>query len=306
MNTTIKGLLMMTLLSIQAVSADVDTPDTARLKTIVESVGILADSGQFEALEQLYADEVLVDYTSLAGGEAELKSPQKLMTEWAGVLPGFDRTRHAISNINVEITGSRAVATADVVADHYVADLFWQVTGNYRYELFDAGDQWLIAAATFNLQNEKGTRDVFGPAIENALANPVSYMVRQQTIDTVHSLLSALEKKDIQVLANLLAEDVVQDMPFKPGNQHSRILGKTELVNYYSENAKRVDFSSFVFHPMQDSETLIVELAGDNTTGLDNGKLDGIHAILFHVVEGKTKLIRIYRDIFNGYHAEGS
>jgi len=99
--------------------------DEAAIKTIVESVGSLADTGNFETLEKLYAEEVEVDYTSLAGGAVELKSPQALMSQWASMLPGFDRTRHEISSISVEVIGDKAIATADIVADHYVNDLFW-------------------------------------------------------------------------------------------------------------------------------------------------------------------------------------
>jgi fermentation-respiration switch protein FrsA (DUF1100 family) len=55
----------------------------------LESVATLADLREFEALEKLYAPEVRVDYTSLAGGEPEVKSAAALMTQWAGVLPAL-------------------------------------------------------------------------------------------------------------------------------------------------------------------------------------------------------------------------
>ena len=116
----------MTLLSVNPLNASTESTDldVAAIKTIVESIAVLADSGNFESLEKLYTDEILVDYTDLAGGEPQLKSPQALMTEWASLLPGFDRTRHEISNIKVSVNDQQAVATADVVADHYVSNLF--------------------------------------------------------------------------------------------------------------------------------------------------------------------------------------
>lgn len=155
--------------------------DRAAIHTIVESVAVLADRGHFEALEKLYWEEVEVDYTSLNGGEVELKSPRALMNAWASVLPGFDRTHHQISNVVIELEGDRAIATADVTADHWVAGLFWQVQGNYRYELRRDDDAWSIFRHVFHLQKESGTRDVFGPASENAAAQPPAYFVRQQT-----------------------------------------------------------------------------------------------------------------------------
>jgi len=209
MKTLALGVLTMTLAALNPTLSYANAKDEAAIKTIVESVGLLADTGNFEALEKLYAPEIEVDYTSLAGGEVELKSPQALMMQWAGVLPGFDRTRHAVSNVQVSSNGVTATATADVIADHYVGELFWQVTGDYVYRLIKDDDRWLITAHQFNLREETGTRDVFGPAIQNATANPASYLKREQTREAVVDFLSALETKDMESVANTLGDDMV-------------------------------------------------------------------------------------------------
>jgi ketosteroid isomerase-like protein len=298
MKDIVSGLLIMTLLAAKSVVANAEAPDAAAIKTVVESVAVLADSGNFEALEKLYADEIKVDYTSLAGGEPQLKSPQTLMTEWAGVLPGFERTRHVISNIKVSVSGPRAIATADVVADHYVADLYWQVSGDYRYKLVDNGDQWLITAATFNLRDEKGTRDVFGPAIENAAANPPSYVIRRQTAEAVRTFLSSLEEKDMEKFASVWADDAVQDMPYAPEGHPKRVVGKNNLVNLYSswpQNSGKTDFTSqLIFYPMQDPETVFVEFKGDVEVIPTGRQYKQTYGGLFHVVGGKIKLFREY------------
>lgn len=290
----------MTLTSATPAIGSADPVDVAAIKTIVESVGVLADTGNFEALEQLYADEVVVDYTSLAGGEPELKSPQALMSEWAAVLPGFERTRHEISNVEVSVTGQRAVATADVVADHYVADLYWQASGDYRYELIDTGGEWRIAAATFNLRDEQGTRRVFGPATENARAHPPSYVTRQQTMQAVRTFLAALEEKDMDKFASVWAKDAVQDMPYSPEGHPKRVSGKEELIELYSgwpENAGQADFTSqLVFYPMQDPETIFVEFKGDVEVIPTGRQYKQTYGGLFHVVDGKIKLFREYYD----------
>ncbi len=300
MKNAITGLLIMTLLSTTPAIADADILDVAAIKTVVESVAVLADSGNFEALEQLYAEEIHVDYTSLSGGEPELKSPRALMTEWAGVLPGFERTWHDISNIEVNVMGPHAVATADVVADHYVADLFWQVSGNYRYELVHSDDGWRIVSATFNLQDEEGTRDVFGPAIENAAANPSSYIRRQQTKKAVVDFLTSLEEKDMDKFASVWANDAVQDMPYSPQGHPKRVVGKENLVSLYAgwpENSGQADFTSqLVFYPMQDPETIFAEFKGDVEIVPTGRQYKQTYGGLFHVVDGKIKLFREYYD----------
>ncbi len=290
----------MTLLAANPGVADTRSTDVAAITTIVESVAVLADRANFEALEKLYADEILVDYTSLAGGEPEIKSPQVLMTEWAGVLPGFERTRHAISNVEVSVSGHHAVATADVVADHYVAGLFWQVEGDYRYELVETEDGWFITAATFNLQNENGTREVFGPASENAAANPPAYIVRQQTADAVLAFLTSLEDKDMERLASVWAEDAVQDMPYSPEGHPKRVVGRENLISLYAgwpDNSGDADFTSqLVFYPMQDPETIFVEFKGDVEIIPTGRQYRQTYGGLFHVVEGKIRLFREYYD----------
>ena len=175
------GVVVAAIAVFSSLNASADTKDEAAIKTIVESVGTLADTGNFNALEALYAPEIEVDYTSLSGGEAEFKNPRTLMTEWACVLPGFDLTRHEVSNIRVSSNGGTATARSNVVAYHWVGDLFWKVKGDYVYGLAKNGDRWFINAHQFNLKEEDGTRDVFGPAIENAAADPADYIKHLQT-----------------------------------------------------------------------------------------------------------------------------
>ena len=290
----------MTVLTAQPITASADATDVAAIETIVESVAVLADSGNFESLEKLYADEIHVDYTSLSGGEPELKSPQTLMSEWAAILPGFDRTRHNISNIEVELGGRQATATADVVADHYVGSSYWQVTGDYRYELLRSNGRWLITSMTFNLRDEQGTRDVFAPAMENASANPPSYVVRQQTMAAVRTFLTSLEEKDMEKFASVWADDAVQDMPYSPEGHPKRVAGKDNLLAMYAgwpDNAGAADFTSqLVFYPMLDPETIFAEFKGNVEVIPTGRQYLQIYGGLFHVAGGKIELFREYYD----------
>jgi len=212
----ITGAMAMSLILNTTTAAVAGTPDEAAIKTAVESVATLADSRNFESLEKLYADRVRVDYTSAFGGEVEVKTPQALMTAWAGLLPGFDRTRHAISNVQVKVDGSMAAASAEVTADHWITGRHWQVTGSYDYSFTNTGGEWRITAMTFHLKNECGSRDVLGHAANAANSRPVSYLERQRTQQAVRDFLTSLEEKDMSKLASVWAEDAVQDMPYSP------------------------------------------------------------------------------------------
>lgn len=303
------GAILMAIVAIGHSNAFANPKDETAIKTIVESVGTLADTGNFEALEALYAPEIEVDYTSLAGGEVELKSPKVLMTEWAGVLPGFDRTRHEVSNIQVSSDGKTAAASADVIADHWMGDLFWQVKGGYVYRLAKDGDRWLINAHQFNLREEHGTRDVFASAIENATANPAAYIRRQQTKQVVRDFLTSLETKDMEKFASVWAEDAVQDMPYSPEGFPKRVHGKDSLIKHYAawpENSGKADFTSQLrFYPMQDPEMIFAEFKSDVDIVPTGRKYLQTYGGLFHVVDGKIKLFREYYDPAPFVHAFG-
>ncbi len=302
MNRVPTGVVLTGLLAVASslVSAANNPQDEAAIKTTIESIGILADQGNFAAIEKLYADEVELDYTSLTGGEVQRLSRQALMTQWASVLPGFDRTRHALSHIAVTLDGTQAVATATVVADHYVKDLFWQVQGDYRYELQKTAGIWRVTSHTFTLREESGTRDVFGPASENASAHPASYIKRQQTEKAVRDFLTALEQKDMEKFAGLWAEDAVQEMPYAPTGFPDRVSGKAALIQHYAawpENSGKADFTSaLVLYPLQDPEWIFAEFKGQVEIVPTGRMYHQNYGGLFLVKKGKIVLFREYFD----------
>ena len=265
------GALAMTAALTTAPLAHATPEDEATVKTIVESVGLFADRHEFDALEKLYADEFMLDYSSLSGAPAEMKSPTALMTEWAGVLPGFDRTRHALSDVAATIDGDQATATANVEAGHWVDSAYWQVGGHYDYELERQSDGWKITSMTFTLEDETGSRDVFGPAIEAATATPVPYIQRQRTRQAVLDFLTGLETKDMDKVNSVWAEDAVQDMPYVPEGWNHQVIGKEALIAQYAGwpevSGDAVFTDTLIFYPMQDPQTVYVEFKGEVEVG---------------------------------------
>ena len=290
----------MTLAANPSNSSNVLTPDEAAIETIVESVASFADRSDFESLEKLYAEEVEVDYTSAFGGEVELKSPQGLMTEWASSLPGFDRTRHKISNIETEVKGNKATATADITANHYLDEMFWQIAGSYEYGLVKEDGQWTIDKMTFIAETEEGSRDIIDRAVDRAAIAPSSYIQRQQTKQTVIDFLTALEDKDMDKFAELWAEDAVQDMPFSPEGFPKRVEGKNALIQHYAAWPEISGLANFtdnlVFYPMQDATMVFAEWRGDVEIIPTGKQYKQQYGGLFHVVDGKIELFREYYD----------
>lgn len=274
--------------------------DEATIKTIVESVGLLADRHEFDALEKLYADEFMLDYSSLSGAPAEMKSPTALMSEWAGVLPGFDRTRHALSDVTATIDGDKATATAYVEAGHWIDSAYWQVDGHYDYQLERQAGTWKITSMTFSLEDEMGSRDVFGPAIEAATANPAPYIQRQQTRQAVLDFLTGLEDKDMAKVNGVWADDAVQHMPYVPDGWAHEVIGKDGLIAHYAgwpEVAGTATFTDeIIFYPMADPQTVYVEFKGVVDIVPTGNTYRQSYGSLFHVENGK---ITLYREFFD-------
>jgi ketosteroid isomerase-like protein len=274
--------------------------DEAAVETVVKSVAVLADRSEFDALERLYAPEVRVDYTSLAGGEPEVKSAEALMTQWANILPGFDRTRHAISKVKVRLNGSTATATASVVADHWIGQEHWQVSGRYDYALARDGRDWRITAQKFTITGETGSRDVFVPAAAAAKVRPNAYIVRQQARQVVMDFLTGLEDKDMARVNGVWADDAIQEMPYAPAGFPSRVVGKEALVKQYAgwpQNAGKAKFTDGIrFYPTQNPQIVAVEFHGVSEIVATGRVYDQRYFGLFHVEGGKITLFREYFD----------
>lgn len=304
------GALLMTGPSIQAqtplptsaLSSSAEQ-DEAAIKTIIESVGTLADRGDFEALEQLYAPEVALDYTSLAGGDPETVSNVELMTRWAGVLPGFDRTRHDLSDIFVHMNGDSARATANVVADHWIDDAHWQVSGIYTYALERSVDGWAITAHRCEVTGEEGSRDVFEPATAAAGADPSAYLRKQRGRAIVRQFLEGLEGKEMDRVNAVWADDAVQEMPFAPRgvNFPSRVEGRDALIRQYAawpDNARNPDYTSELrFLPSADADLVVAEYRGTVEIVPTQRSYDQRYIGVFEIdEEGKIALFREYFD----------
>ena len=277
--------------------------DEAAIATLVESVGTLADTGKFAALEELYAPEIELDYTSLSGGEPETVSNVELMTRWAGVLPGFDRTRHDISDIDVSLGGNIARATATVVADHWIDDQNWQVSGIYSYGFERTDDGWVITSHRLEVTGEEGSRDIFESATQAAEADLSPYLRRQRSQAIVRQFLEGLEAKDMDRVNAVWAEDAVQEMPYAPRGVDfpTRVEGREALIRQYAgwpDNAHNPDYTSELrFLPSADPDLVIVEYRGVTEIVPTDRTYDQRYIGVFQIDEdGKIALFREYFD----------
>ena len=101
-----------------------------------------ADALDWGTVRGVLADEVLADYTSLAGGEPETLAATDLIARWQGLLPGFDATQHLTGPVLLTADGGPGVcADTHVVAWHRIAGTdggaTWAVHGHYTARVVD-------------------------------------------------------------------------------------------------------------------------------------------------------------------------
>lgn len=108
----------------------------------------LTDHRDWDALEQVFAEQVTLDYTSLNGGEPVVLTPEQIVGAWRETLGGFAATQHLLANHLVAIDGDTAVCTASFQATHRKADAFgaslWTLGGSYRFDLVRTDGTWRI------------------------------------------------------------------------------------------------------------------------------------------------------------------
>ena len=147
-----------------------DEAETAKILALVASIPLAVDLAAYDLAERAFAPKIVIDYTSLWGGEPMQTTPPELMAAWRGLVPGFDATRHELSNLAAVIQGDDATATADVDGRHWLDGDLWRPMGQYHWRLTKADARWKVTHMTFEMTEERGDRGLTTRAAERAAA----------------------------------------------------------------------------------------------------------------------------------------
>lgn len=126
---------------------------------IIQAVNNLfksVDDRDWEYMQTLFADNVLLDYTSMVGGEPAVQTPLEIKEAWASFMPGFDSTQHHISEFRVKLHGHEADVHYIGNADHFIGDEVWTISGSYDTKLEKIDGNWLITYLKLNYDKQSG------------------------------------------------------------------------------------------------------------------------------------------------------
>ena len=127
---------------------------------VVNGIFINCDERHWDGVKAGFADSVVLDYTSMAGGQPTILTPQQLVDAWRTILPGFEHTHHQIGNYVVEDKGDTATLFCYGTATHYLPNdtgqHVWTVIGTYDFHLTRQDTGWKVDAMTFHFKYQDG------------------------------------------------------------------------------------------------------------------------------------------------------
>ena len=134
--------------------------DREAVRETVTGVAHDIDQRRWHNLRARFADTVVVDYTSLFGGEVQTQNGDDLVDGWRQLLTPLTATQHLLSPICVVIHERTAEAICHVRGYHHAKDLVggenWMVAGHYEFEVQRESAVWTIHRITFRAFYQTG------------------------------------------------------------------------------------------------------------------------------------------------------
>lgn len=138
--------------------------DELAIRLTVDEIDNACDAKDWEKCRGFFADEVEVDFTSLAGGEPARMPSDDLIGAWRTNLFEDKKTFHQRGNHRIEISGDGATVFSKAYAFNLIetgeAAGFWEVWGNYTHELVRTEAGWKCSAMKLEVVHQRGDERV--------------------------------------------------------------------------------------------------------------------------------------------------
>ncbi len=279
--------------------------EQAQVVKTIQSIFESSDAQNWNKVENSFAAQVRLDYTSMAGGEPHTLTPGQITSAWKTLLPGFQSTHHQVGGFEVKVQGNTASATNHGLALHYLPGAAggdtWVVVGTYEFSLERKGRDWKVNAMKFNLQKQEGNLQLPGLAKLNA-ANGKTFVKATPSaasLQAVEKFFSALESLDIPAFLTVWSDDGRQVMPLSPAGFPTELNGKEAIHNQYKGlpgNFASMRFPRRVF-PTESPDKVIVQYAGEIPIKA-GGRYDNNYVGVFEIKDGRIERFTEYFDPF--------
>jgi hypothetical protein len=135
-----------------------------QIATCIYDLFIGTDRRDWSLVRGCFAEQVLFDMTSLAGGEPVPLTPAQITDTWETGLRPLEHVHHQAGNLQISVDGTSATAFCYGIALHYRTtkdgNNVRRFVGSYDFELRFAAGLWRISAFRFNLKFVDGNREL--------------------------------------------------------------------------------------------------------------------------------------------------
>ena len=122
----------------------------------VDRLFVSTDNRDWESVKACFADEFVLDVTSMVGGEPSKMTPQQIADAWAQGLKGLKAIHHQAGNYDVSLMANEADVFCYGIAFHYLPNTTGQnsrtFVGSYNFHLTKVGADWKIDIFKYNLK----------------------------------------------------------------------------------------------------------------------------------------------------------
>ena len=244
--------------------------DQIAIQGLLEKLFSAADQRDWEAAKSVMAQQVYTDYSAL-GGQAGVQTPEEIVTGWAGLLPGFERTIHQIHNFAIWVAGDRATSTFDGIAVHYLqvpdGENYWTVFAGYDTEFIKEDGEWKLARIDLSLYQLAGNNELPQAALKNVADGTVPELsADSKATASVERFFQALESSNFTAFLDNLSAKAVQDMPLAPNAFPKTLEGKSALEQLYSGVMDYQQQYTRTYFPTNNPNTVLVKFQGKIVT----------------------------------------
>jgi hypothetical protein len=133
---------------------------------VINRLFISTDNRDWSEVKKCFSSTVLLDMTSLAGGQPVTLTSQEIVDAWDQGLKALKSIHHQVGNYMVSINQDEAEAFCYGIASHYLPNKTNQHTrifvGSYNFHLTKEGQSWRIDQFKFNLKYIDGNPNLEG------------------------------------------------------------------------------------------------------------------------------------------------
>jgi hypothetical protein len=167
--------LLVGIIAFFSVTLNAQNMEIIAVNQMLTKLYIATDNKDWEGLEAIFADKVLLDYSSFGAGEPVILTPQQIIGSWKGMLPGFKFTHHQLGNFITKVNGNKAEVFCYGTATHYLEHNegnIWTVVGSYNLELKKEKEIWKVNSMKFNFKYQDGNTKLPEKAMQIVKKSP--------------------------------------------------------------------------------------------------------------------------------------